>query len=336
MSDHLDKLLADLRTEALAEILPPGVEHARRTVRRRRGIAASAGAVLAVTVILSGMALAGGRAPHDPAPLAPSAGPSTVAPPPQPGPEESRIAAADEALGDPARQPWVMATTGVVSADYENHVNDMPADDYVLFVYCTGPGTVDVVVKAGQYGDKKLAAGTVTCADKPVPGKLAVTQPVHGYLRVFLYGDERAAGRSAFSFKFVRTAEIKDPPSAASVANAATAASLLGGPGVEKVTTEVDKTVDVPRAAGDYRAGFACAGPGTISFIIRSARTLRDGTVATDGRTQTAVSHECTAAGKATRDVALSLPAGSAFTITAEADDAARNRAGWAYVFRAG
>ena len=71
MSDHVDKLLADLRTEALAEVLPPGTEQARRTVRRRRAVAASTGAVLAVTVILSGVALAGGQRPHDPAPLAP-------------------------------------------------------------------------------------------------------------------------------------------------------------------------------------------------------------------------------------------------------------------------
>ena len=31
------RYLADLRTEALAEVLPPGAEQARRTVRRRRG-----------------------------------------------------------------------------------------------------------------------------------------------------------------------------------------------------------------------------------------------------------------------------------------------------------
>ena len=286
-----------------------------------------------MTVILSGIALAGGRSPHDPAPLAPSGGPSTMAPP-RPDPQQSaRMDAAEKALGDPEKQPWVMATTGVVTADYAGHINDMPADDYLLFVHCAGPGTVDVVVKAGNYGDKKLAAGTVACSEQPVPGRLALTQPVHGYLRIFLYGDEQAAGRAQFSFKFVRTAEIDAPPSAASTANAATAAALLGGAGVEKVTTESDKTLDEPRPAGDYLAGFACAGPGTVSFIIRSAKTLRDGTVATDGRTQVAVSHECTAAGKVTRNVAMSLPAGSAFTITAEANDAARNRAGWAYAF---
>ncbi|UQU62426.1 hypothetical protein COUCH_25750 [Couchioplanes caeruleus] len=332
MSEHVDKLLTGLRTEALAEVKAPGAEQARRTVRRRRGIAASAGTVLAVTVILSGIALAGDRRPQDPAPLAPTTEPSQL---PEPDPQQlSRLDAANRALGDPDQQPWIMATAGVVTADYENHVNDVPADDYRLFVYCAGPGTVDVVVKAGDHGDDKLAAGTVACSDDPVPGQLALTQPVDGYLRVFLYGDAQAAGRAGFSFKFVRTAEIKDPPSRASAANATTAAELLGGAGVAKVTTETDKTLDERRPAGRYLAGFACAGPGQLSFIIRSAKTLRDGTVATDGQTETAVTHVCTATGEATRDVPMSLPAGSAFTITAEADAAARNRAGWAYAFR--
>jgi len=207
MSEHLDKILADLRTEALAEVLPPGAGQARRTVRRRRGMAASAGAVLTVVVILSGIALAGERPPHGPAPLAPS-GSAPVPMPPQPDPVQSaRMDAARQALGDPEKQPWVMATTGVVTSDYANHINDMPADDYVLSVYCAGPGSVEVVVKAGNYGDQRLASGTVACSERPVPGRLAVTQPVHGYLRVFLTGDEEAAGRAQFSFKFARAGE---------------------------------------------------------------------------------------------------------------------------------
>jgi hypothetical protein len=230
-----------------------------------------------------------------------------------------------------------MATSGGVTANYENDVNDMPADDYVLFVYCTGPGTVDVVVKAGQMGDTKLAAGTVTCSADPVPGQLSVQQPVDGYLRVFMSGDKQAVGRATFSFKFVRTADIKAPPSAASTANATIAAGLLthaGIPGPKAVTTESDRSFDERLAAGNYLASFACAGPGKVSFIIRSGKLLRDGTVATDGPTETAVSYPCTAAGKITKDVAMALPAGSAFTITAQTDSKARNQAGWAYAFR--
>ncbi|MFI5933209.1 hypothetical protein [Actinoplanes sp. NPDC051494] len=345
MTDQLEQLLKQARTESLREVLAPGTDQVRRTVRRRRGILAGTGAVVAVGVIASGIALAGGGGGGgDVAPIAPL----PVAPPPPsaelwvpegplPSPDpvlESRFAAADAALGDRQKEPFVMGTTGVVSPDYENHVNDMAADDYQLYVYCGGKGTIDVVVKAGQAGDTKLAAGTVECADRPDPEPLAFTQPVTGYLRVFLSGDKQASDKGAFSFKFVRVADLVVPASAESVANAEKAARLLTAAGVsapEKVTTERDKAVDSPHPAGDYRASFGCAGPGTMSFIIRSGKTLRDGTVATNGQTQTAVSYRCTAAGKITKDVAMKLPAGSAFTVTAEADDPARDRAGWAW-----
>jgi hypothetical protein len=86
---------------------------------------------------------------------------------------------------------------------------------------------------------------------------------------------------------------------------------------------------------GEVRADTRTPAPKPImTFIIRSAKTLRDGTVATNGRTEETVHHECKPAGTFTKDVALSLSAGSAFTITAEADDAARGKAGWAYAIR--
>jgi hypothetical protein len=338
MNDQLEKLFGDLRAEAMQEIQPPSAVEAMRTVRRRRGIFASAGAVVAVAAVATGIAVSNGQQPHGSSVAAPSAsvGPDDF--PPQPDPRQSsRLDAADKALGDPKKLPWVMATGGVVSDDYENAAIDLPADDYRLFVYCAGPGTVDVVVKEGWYSDTKLAAGRVTCSETPQPGQLSVKHPVDGRMRLFLKGDAQANGTSAFSFKFVREAEFKDAASPTSAANAGKAAELLAGsgvPGAKKMTTETNKTGEEPLAAGDYLAGFACAGPGKVSFIVRSAPVLRDGTVSTEGQTETATSLECTAAGKLTKDVPMTLPAGSAFTITAEADAAAHNKAGWAYSFR--
>ena len=337
MTDQLEKLFAELRAESLAQIVPPGAERARRTVRRRRAIAASGGTAVAVIAVLSAVALLGPRPPDNSA-SASSTGPATASSSPRPHPSPPTGGAPITTRpADPASLPHVMATAGEVTADYENDVNDIPADDYILFVSCTGRGTVDVEVKAGNSGDTVLAAGTVNCADDPVPGQLPVTQPVSGYLRVFLSGDKLAAGHAGFSFSFVRTAEIVPPASAASAANATTAARLLthaGIPGAKAVTTERDRSIDEHLAAGNYLASFACAGPGKVSFIIRSGKVLRDGTVATGGPTETAVSYLCTAVGKLTKDVAMPLPAGSAFTITAQTDSAARNQAGWAYAFR--
>jgi len=202
MSDRTDELLVRVRADALRDVLPPGVDQVRRTVHRRRGVAAAVGAAAAVALVGSGIAIFGAGGPASDA--APSADHSTgVDPMP-----DARLAAVSAALGDPNVTPWVMATASVLTADYENDVNDMPADDYRLFVYCIGRGEADVVVKAGFYGDKVLATGSVSCGEQPEPAKLAVRQPVDGYLRVFLKGDAQASGSSVFSFKFVRTAEL--------------------------------------------------------------------------------------------------------------------------------
>jgi hypothetical protein len=340
MTDRVEATLARVRTDALQDVRPPGVDEVRRTVRRR-GVTAALCAAAGVTVITAAIAVAGQQPPISTAPAGPSPNASSTRAPglaPTPNPTlVARMTAADHALGDPEKLPWVMATSGVVTPAYENHVNDVPADDYQLFVYCVGDGTADVVVKAGNHGNDKLAAGRVQCAAEPSPATLSVRQPVDGYLRVFLSGDDRASAGSAFAFKFVRTAELTGRAGPETTANASAAAQLLAGAGIadpKEVTTERTKTVDEPRPAGAYLLSFGCVGPGKVSFIVRTAKTLRDGTVATNGRTETAVTHECTSAGKLTKDVAISLPDGSAFTITAEVDEPARDRAGWAYAIR--
>ena len=340
MTDRVEQILTRVRTEALQDVRPPGVNEVRRTVRRRRAVTAGLAVAAAVTVISSGIALAGLRPPISTAPAAPTTSASDSAPELTPAPNptvEARITAANRALGDPEKVPWVDATSGVVAPDYENHVNDMPADDYQLFVYCVGDGTVDVVVKAGRYGNDKLAAGAARCGAEPSPATLHVRQPVDGYLRVFLSGDDTASAGSAFAFKFVRTAELTDRAGPETTANASAAAQLLTGAGIPDptaVTAERTKTVEQARPAGDYLLSFGCVGPGKVSFTVRTAQTLGDGTVATNGQLEVSVTHECTPSGQLTKDAAIRLPAGSAFTITAEPDAVARARAGWAYTIR--
>ncbi|MDI6100350.1 hypothetical protein QLQ12_17220 [Actinoplanes sp. NEAU-A12] len=333
MTDPIVRLLEQARADALRDVRPPGPDEVRRTVRRRRGIVAGIGTAVAVAGIAAAGALA---VPPSPGAVAPgadsSAMPSQFPVMPEPDPATlQRMAVASAALGDWNTTPWVMATDGVVSADYQNFVNDIPAGTYDLHLYCVGEGKADVVVKADRAGDDKLAAGSVTCAADPKPARLTVRQPVHGYLRMYLSGDEKASGTSAFSFKFVRA----DPTATAgpdTTANAGGAAALLAG--ATPVTTERDKTVEKPLGAGNHLVSFACKGPGTLAFTVRSAGVLRDGTVATTGRTELAVDKACSSAENATVEVPITLPADSAITITAAADDAARDKAGWAYTIR--
>lgn len=194
MTNRTEELLRQARIEALREVRPPGVDAVRRTVHRRRGIAACVGAVVAAAAVACGIAVAGDWRTD---PVLPA---TSVTP----APSASNLDEASAALGPADTTPWVMATAGAVQRSYENQVNDIPAGDYEMFVYCAGEGTVDVVVKADRAGDTKLAAGSVRCSGKPALLRLPVRQPFDGYLRVFLSGDARAAGQAAFSFKFVR------------------------------------------------------------------------------------------------------------------------------------
>ncbi|GIM88216.1 hypothetical protein [Paractinoplanes toevensis] len=212
MTDKLETLFQDLRTRTLNEIVPPGASKVRATVRRRRGVAVSAGAGVTVAVILVGAGV--GLYPGDGGSYVagdPGATPSgsdwpPVMPDPT-GPEYDRAQTAGELLADRDKTPTsINATQGVVIADYENHMNDMPADTYAFRFYCVGSGTVVVVVKQGDSGDTVLGQGAATCADNgPVPLQLTIRQPVYGYLRIFAAGDAQSNDRAGFAFEFLST-----------------------------------------------------------------------------------------------------------------------------------
>jgi hypothetical protein len=214
MTDQIEQLFRDLRTETLPKILAPGPGAARATVRRRREVRAAAGSVLAVTVIAVGIGVVRDEDRDAPGvdatsvrPVSPSSSsgeePSRFSPPPDPS-GDSRYQAASQALGDPNQHPWVMATAAIMQGgDYENDINDIGEGKYQLIMYCIGTGKLSVQIKADQYGNKVLATGEVPCNEKATAGKLDVTQPHTGYLRLFAHARNGADG-SAISFKFVR------------------------------------------------------------------------------------------------------------------------------------
>jgi hypothetical protein len=206
MSDRTERMLEQARADAMRDVVPPGVDRIRRTVGRRRTVATVAGAVLLTALTISLTVLIGRAGPpasssSQGAYVEPSSSPSLIPQPDPAMPDRMEVAAA--ALGNPDTTPWTMATAGMVSGDYENHVNDIPEGDYHLYVFCIGEGSVQVVVKAQNAGDFVLATGSVPCAETPVPAELSVHQPISGYLRVYLSGDGKANAGAAFAFKFV-------------------------------------------------------------------------------------------------------------------------------------
>jgi hypothetical protein len=204
MTDRIEQLFTDLRTATLPTIVAPGPGAARSAVRRKREIRAAAGSVLAVAVVAVGVGAVRNRDGGEGSPVAQASG-SPVVPPTPDSALVARMRAAGNALGDPDKQPWVMATQAVIDGtDYENDINDLGQDRYDLLIYCAGPGRLSVQVKADQYGEKILATGTVPCHEKPTGTLLSVTQAHTGYLRLFAHAEDGAAGAAALAFKFVR------------------------------------------------------------------------------------------------------------------------------------
>jgi hypothetical protein len=204
MTDRIEQLFQDLRTETLPTIIAPGPGAARSAVRRKREVRAAAGSVLAVAVVAVGVGAVRNRDAGQGSPDAPASAPPVLEPTPDPA-LIARMEAAGNALGDPDKHPWVMATQAVIDgADYENDINDIGADRYDLVIFCSGPGRLSVRVKADQYGDRTLATGTVPCQEKPTGTIFAVTQAHTGYLRLFAHAEDGAAGAAAIAFKFVR------------------------------------------------------------------------------------------------------------------------------------
>jgi hypothetical protein len=204
MTDQIEQLFKDLRAETLPTIIAPGPGAARSAVRRKREIRAAAGSVLAVAVVAAGVGAVRNRDGGEGSPVAQASGPPVMEPTPDSA-LVARMQAAGNALGDPDKQPWVMATQTVIDGtDYENDVNDIGQGRYDLLIFCAGPGRLSVQVKADQYGDKILATGTVPCQEEPSGTLFNVTQAHTGYLRLFAHAEDGAAGAAAIAFKFVR------------------------------------------------------------------------------------------------------------------------------------
>ncbi|WP_433383747.1 hypothetical protein ACQPZX_22210 [Actinoplanes sp. CA-142083] len=211
MSDKVERMLDRARADAMRDVVPPGVDNVRRAVRRTRTVINVGGAALLTAATIGLTVLVGQAGPSAPSGSQAAGGRTSAEPSfpvriPEPDPtEQNRMDAASAALGDPNVTPWTMATAGMVAADYENHVNDIPEGDYHMYVFCVGEGTVQVTVKAQDFGNQVLATGSVPCGEDFVAGELKVHQPITGYLRVYLSGDSRANAGAAFAFKFVNT-----------------------------------------------------------------------------------------------------------------------------------
>lgn len=249
MTDQLEDLFAELRTETITRVRPPGPAVARRTVRRRRTTLVAAGCVVAAVAVGAGVQTIGGTTPRPPA----GADPALLA-------ERQSRAVAKTAVEPPTFDNTVLVAQGVVREGTVVTRTLVPGT-YLVQMACSGPGratatatvpgsTVDVTTVCELDGEN--------------------TQPVHmplgGDLSVRIRPSDGAAGQAAFAIRvmmladdltgLINTAGKKLPAGGATVL---TVRSFLPAP-LAKETRGL--------AAGSYLLVVTCSGAGKVEVSV--------------------------------------------------------------------
>jgi hypothetical protein len=321
MPDQLEELFAELRSDTINRIQPPGVEAAHRTVRRRR--VTSAVAVVAAVAVIAGGATTVGS--HVLTGRTPTATNSTA---PSPVLLVERKLAGRGAAGKADRTKVAMLPdTG------KSTFTGVAAGDYALYLACAHDGLLTADVRIGT---KSVAGGSVECSDDPLLTELRFTVPRKDTtVTVAVSGQDNVV----YGLKLVAPDPVgadpsheSPPPSEESTFNAQQSAQLLtasgtaGSAGPLEVTTEATQ----PFALGTFRPGswdinYACYGPGTLTVII-TATPVGGGTPVTSEDPV-----DCTEEGTLRNGSPTIIDSRSTITISASADAAADNHAGWAY-----
>ncbi|GIE96172.1 hypothetical protein [Paractinoplanes rishiriensis] len=253
MTDQLERLFAEMRTEVIAEVRPPGVGMARRTVRRRR-VVTSAAAGVTLVVAATGLVL-GGAAGHD-----------------EPTADEARPAASAAALA-----AWADEASRAVGMDRR----DGPGN--VLTSTSWEPINVGVYVIAGTFSAQVACAGQgamtvsigdaqpveVSCAApiRPVTVTFTATEPL-GPVGLRVVPDGLASGNAAIAYQFMLSdADAARLEDAAKDALEAVAGKDLvfstSGPLADSWDARHEEM-----APGRYQVALSCAGTGKVRLNV--------------------------------------------------------------------
>ncbi|MFI7598367.1 hypothetical protein [Actinoplanes sp. NPDC049681] len=325
MPDQFESLFAGLRTETLPQVRPPGIAAAHRTVRRRRTTrsVATATAVIAVagTFAAAGLPDRGDR--DDSAERI-----------------DRLVVAAQRAVGQQTARQNGLPAEGPVAARTSQQFAGLTAGSYTLVLACGGVGVLTLAVRlAGDAAPTDLGGQVVSCAARPKAASMQFRLPADGTVAVSLQGDDQAAGHAGYSLVVTRTgaADQSAPVDPESSWNAGRAAAVLSSGGryqPERMTTErLTQTGQAVRQAGEYEVRMACAGPGAVDVRLQQV-AVHDGRIGGTGSVVWDEQVECTDVDPRAADgsTTVVLPDNAALAVTVIPDQAARNRAGFAYV----
>ncbi|MEV8509919.1 hypothetical protein AB0368_34545 [Actinoplanes sp. NPDC051475] len=324
MPDQIESLFAGLRAETLPQVRPPGIAAVHRTVRRRRTARSVAGATAVLAA--AGAFAAMGLPEHDQRKA--------------PDDRMARLtAAAQRAVGEQVPDRGGHAAAGPVTGGTVENVPGLTAGSYIVAVACAGAGVLTLAVTRSD-GENPMALGgqVVSCATDPQAATMPFQLPVDGELTVSLHGDDQAAREAAYSLVVARAgaADQSAPVDPESSWNAGRAAQVLSSGGhfqPERMTTERPaQTTQAVRQAGEYEFRMACAGPGSVVVRLQQL-AVRDGRISDAGGVLSDEVVSCTDVDPRAADgsTTVVLPKNATLAVTVTPDEAARNRAGFAY-----
>ncbi len=147
-----------LREATITEVHPPGVDAARRALRRRRTVTSTAAGLavagVAVLGVATGAALTTGRTP---APLVPPA-----------ATDQNPVAAASTSTTD---EKLYAVARDELTDPFETWMFPANPGTYRFMLYCSGTGGGRVILTAGS----QSASAPVTCSDPPAASSVELT-----------------------------------------------------------------------------------------------------------------------------------------------------------------
>jgi hypothetical protein len=270
VTDQLEDLFADLRTETMTQIRPPGTTAARQTVRRRRtttSVAASA-AVLAIAGGVGWLSLPD----------------NSVKPVERPSSDPTELPAiALAAVHERISGTTVVESDGPLDGVVVDSA-DTVAGPYFLFVACAGlaSGWIRVSVSGSPAGsespfdlDGRMAAErTVPCGDPPEPVLISLTLPAEGALAIELTPSPEADGHAGYAYSLIAADRPPTGPGMTSAALLKSAARAIANTspddtayrdaaGASTAFTSYLDRAKVPPGAYTLRA--VCTGQGTLT-----------------------------------------------------------------------
>jgi hypothetical protein len=261
VTDQLEDLFADLRTDTLTQVRPPGIEAAHRTVHRRRTTKAVGGAAFFAVIA------AGGLGSHllGPLPFGPAGDPDPATLAKRQGRAATEVGLGTGDSRQTLRSMQGIAAAGVIATGL------LVAGTYTLRLACTGPGRLTALFRvkdAPGVTAQLVNSSTQDCAASK-PAVRTFTLAENAAIEAELRPDGDAADQAGYAFTLTLHGadlqRLSDDAARRLRPDPRKGLVEIGGP-THKV--EIGERGITTLSAGSYRLRYACSGVGRVRVTV--------------------------------------------------------------------